>query len=53
MVLSTYEFTIYNPERGPLSDSSTAPGASQVLVRSMDYEVEFDGCGVWVYMGER
>ncbi|MGH2582170.1 MAG: hypothetical protein ACRDFQ_04670 [Anaerolineales bacterium] len=28
-----------------------SPG--DVLVRESDYEVEFDGCGVWVYMGER
>lgn len=29
-----------------------APGG-EVLIRPADYEVEFDGCGVWVYMGER
>jgi hypothetical protein len=33
--------------------SHYAPGASEVLIRPTDYEVEFDGCGVWVYMGER
>lgn len=38
---------------GILLGSHYAPGASQVLVRPTDYEVEFDGCGVWVYMGER
>jgi hypothetical protein len=24
-----------------------------ILIRPEDFEVEFDGCGVWVYMGER
>jgi hypothetical protein len=33
--------------------SHYAPGASEVLIRPTDYEVEFDGCGIWVYMGER
>jgi hypothetical protein len=28
-----------------------SPG--DVLVRETDYEIEFDGCGVWVFMGER
>jgi hypothetical protein len=24
-----------------------------LIIRPGDYEVELDGCGVWVYMGER
>lgn len=38
---------------GILLDSHYAPGGSEVLIRPTDYEVEFDGCGTWVYMGER
>ena len=38
---------------GILLGSHYAPGGSEVLIRPTDYEVEFDGCGVWVYMGER
>ncbi len=38
---------------GILLGSHYAPGASEALIRSTDFEVEFDGCGVWVYMGER
>lgn len=27
------------------------PPGGEILIRDGDYEVEFDGCGVWVYMG--
>lgn len=27
------------------------PPGGEILIREGDYEVEFDGCGVWVYMG--
>jgi hypothetical protein len=37
---------------GILLENHYAPGGSDILVRPTDYEVEFDGCGVWVYMGE-
>ena len=37
---------------GILLENHYAPGGSDILIRPTDYEVEFDGCGVWVYMGE-
>jgi hypothetical protein len=37
---------------GILLENHYAPGGSDILVRPTDYEVEFDGCGVWVYMGK-
>lgn len=38
---------------GIILGSHYAPGDAEVLVRPTDYEIEFDGCGMWVYMGER
>lgn len=38
---------------GIILGSHYAPGGSEVLIRPTDYEVEFDGCGMWVYMGQR
>lgn len=38
---------------GIILGSFYGPSGSEVLLRTTDYEVEFDGCGVWVYMGER
>lgn len=38
---------------GIVLGSHYGPEAGEVLIRPGDYEVEFDGCGVWVYMGER
>lgn len=38
---------------GILLGSHYGPSGGEILVRPTDYEVEFDGCGVWVYMGER
>lgn len=38
---------------GIVLGSHYGPEASEILIRPQDFEVEFDGCGVWVYMGER
>ncbi|MEX1247206.1 MAG: hypothetical protein WEA61_01885 [Anaerolineales bacterium] len=38
---------------GIILGSHYGPPGGEILIRPADYEVEFDGCGVWVYMGER
>lgn len=38
---------------GVVLGSHYGPPGGEILIRDTDYEVEFDGCGVWVYMGPR
>jgi hypothetical protein len=38
---------------GILLGSHYGAAGVDILIRPEDFEVEFDGCGVWVYMGER
>jgi hypothetical protein len=38
---------------GILLGSHYGSAGGDILIRPNDFEVEFDGCGVWVYMGER
>ncbi len=38
---------------GILLGSHYGDAGGDILIRPEDFEVEFDGCGVWVYMGER
>jgi hypothetical protein len=37
---------------GILLENHYEPGGSEVLILPTDYEVEFDGCGMWDYLGE-